>query len=394
MFLKFRRQMRLYLHQYMGLVIVTVLLITACQSGVPNSPNLENVRSLSIDCRVVEHAGGETTICGKPQKVVALEPKLLSMMLALDFQPSGYADAGLFNLRQFNNPSKQIPYLGNFVTSQPINLGDRSNPSLETLILLKPDLILGMKWQQNKLLSAIAPTVLIDNTEETWQDNIRILAKTLHREDNVQQVIASHKQHLAEVRTKLAPLVNTHPRVLNIACNQSMDYIEIKYSGDSVQLLEEIGFQSVLLEDVERKPGVRPKVTIETLSQLNADIIIVHTWLDHWDGHSTYNVPLEALKEKWAKNPLLHDSRAWKEGRVYFVDYHAWGGVIGGFIADSLMLEQLPTLLLSPMQGNSKPIFRAAINLINLFDVNYFDNTSSQLGVIPGEPFSVGGTVS
>jgi iron complex transport system substrate-binding protein len=355
MFPKICRPMRFPLHQYIGLVMVTVILITACQTGVPNSHNLKSGQVPSTDCRVVKHAGGKTTICGQPQKVVALEPKMLGMMLALDVQPSAYAEAYLLRQRQFDNPSRQIPHLGNFVTTQPINLGDRTNPSLETLTLLKPDLILGMKFQENQLLSAIAPTVLIDNTQETWQDNIPIVAKALHREDKVQQLIASHKQQLAKVRTQLAPLVNTHPRVLNVICNQSMDYMEIRYHGGIVRLLEEIGFQPVLLKDVERKPGVRPQINLEILSQLDADIIVVQTWLDHWNGTSTYNVPLEALKQKWTKNPLLHNSRAWQEGRVYFVDYKLWGGFLSGPIADSLMLEQLPTLLLSHIQNNSDP---------------------------------------
>ncbi|WP_414565640.1 MULTISPECIES: iron-siderophore ABC transporter substrate-binding protein [unclassified Anabaena] len=334
------------MHKYIGLVIVTVILITACQSGVPNSPKLEHLQGTSNDCRVVQHAGGETTICGQPQKVVALEPKMLDMVLALDVQPFAYAETYLLKSRQFDNPSQQIPYLGNFVTTQPINVGDRSRPSLETLTLLKPDLILGMKWQENKLLSAIAPTVLVDHIEN-WQDNIHIVAQALDREDNVQQVIDSHQKQLTEVRTQLTPLVKTHPRVLNVACSQSMDYIDIRYSGASVQLLEEIGFESVLLENVERKPGVHPKVTIETLSQLDADIIIVSSWVDNWDGTSTYNVPLAALQQKWAKNPLLHYSRAWKEGRVYFVDYTLWGGTILGPMADSMILEKLPELLLA-----------------------------------------------
>ena len=335
------------LNRYVSFFFLTVILITACQGGISHAPNLGSERSPSPDCRVINHGGGKTTICGTPQKVAALEPKMLSMMLALDVQPAAYADAYLVRSPQFDNPSKQIPYLGNFVTSQPINLGDRHQPSLERLTLLKPDLILGINAQEDQLLSAIAPTVLID-TRENWQDNIQIVAKALDREDNVKQVIDSHQQQLAEVRTKLAPLVNTHPRVLNVTCSQSMDYIEIGYSGDIVRLLEAIGFQSVLLEDVERKPGVRPLVTVETLAQLDADIIIVETWLDNWDGDSTYNVPLEALKQKWSKNPLLHNSRAWKENRVYFVDYQMWGSVIGGPRADFLILEQLPTLLLSP----------------------------------------------
>ncbi|PIG94235.1 iron-siderophore ABC transporter substrate-binding protein [Gloeocapsopsis sp. IPPAS B-1203] len=341
------------LNRYVSLVFLTVILIAACQGGITNSPSLDEPPS--TDCRMINHAGGKTTICGKPQKVAALEPKILSMMLALDVQPAAYADAYLVQSPQFDNPSTQIPYLGNFITSQPVNLGERSQPSLETLTLVKPNLILGVSSQENKLLSSIAPTVLINIDTQGWQDNIQIVAKALNREDNVQQVIDSYQQQLAEVRTKLAPFVNTHPRVLNVICSQSMDYIEIAYAGDAVRILEAVGFQPVLLNNVEQKPGVRPIVTIETLSQLDADIIIVHTWLEQWEGNSTYNVPLAELKQKWVKNPLLHNSRAWKEGRVYFVDYQMWGSVIGGPIADSLILEQLPTLLLSPSQGNLNP---------------------------------------
>ncbi|RUT07364.1 hypothetical protein DSM106972_026250 [Dulcicalothrix desertica PCC 7102] len=267
-------------------------------------------------------------------------------MLALDVQPSAYADAYLLRLRQFSNPSQQIPYLGSFVTSQPINLGERNNPSLESLTLLKPDLILGLNSQENQLFSSIAPTVLIDN-EENWQDNIKIVAKALDSQKNIPSIITLQEQQLQKVRTQLAPLVNTHPRVLNITCSQSMNYIEVIYNGDTIKLLEKIGFKPVLLADVERKLGARPQINLETLSQLDADIVIISTWVDNWDGKSTYTVPFQELKQKWSKNPLLHNSRAWKEGRVYFVDYTLWGGVIGPPIGNSLILKQLPSLLLS-----------------------------------------------
>lgn len=333
-----------------------MILISACQAEDSASRALHQ-QSPAVDCRVVNHAGGETTICGEPQKVVALEPKVLSMMLALDVQPAAYADAYLVRSPQFHNPSQQIPYLGQFVTSQPINLGDRNQPSLERLALLKPDLILGINAQENPQLSAIASTVLIDiDTVENWQDNLQVVAKALDREDKVQQVIDSHHHQLSEVRTQLSPLVNSHPRVLNVVCSQLMDYIEIQYpdtSGDLAWLLKEIGFQTVLLDGLEHKPGMRHPISIETLAQLDADIIFVYTWLDDWNGTSDYAVPLESLQQGWAGNPLLHNSRAWQEGKVYFVDYTLWGGVIGGPMADALRLEKLPKLLLS--QQSSKP---------------------------------------
>lgn len=367
MFLKACRTAIADWYRFAVLVLLSAILITACRSS--NPINIERNLPRSTDCRIVEHAVGKSEICGKPQKIAVLEPRLLSMALALDVQPAAYADAYPVRLRQFNDPIQQIPYLGSFVTSQPINLGDRNNLSIESLILLKPDLILGLSSQENKLFSSIAPTVLIDiSTEErNWQDNIQIVAKALNQEDNIQQVITSHEQQLSEARTRLTSIANAYPRVLNIVCSQAMDYIEVQYSGETVRLLEKIGFQPVLLQDVEQKLGVRPVINLETLSQLDADIMIVHTWLDQWNGDSTYTVPLEALRQKWVENPLLHYSRAWKEGRVYFVDYQLWGSVIGGPIADSLILEKLPQLLLAstPSAANtatehSTPIIRKA----------------------------------
>jgi iron complex transport system substrate-binding protein len=346
MFLETCRNATAFLHKYIVLVVLTAILITACQGDMVDNPKLESNLPPSTDCRVVEHAVGKTKICGKPQKIAVLEPKMLSLMLALDVQPAAYADAYLVRSPQFDNPSHQIPYLGNFVTTQPINLGDRDRPSLETLTLLKPDLILGMNFQENKLLGAIAPTVLI-NYEKNWQENIQIIAKAIDSQKNISSIITSQQQQVAKVRTQLAPLVNTHPRVLNVVCSQSMNYIEVRNEGDTMELLKTIGFQPVSLPSIEQKLGVSSQINLETLAQLDADIVIVTTWLDHWNGESIYKVPLQELKDKWAKNPLLHNSQAWKEGRVYFVDYTLWGGVIGAPISNSLILEQLPSLLLS-----------------------------------------------
>jgi iron complex transport system substrate-binding protein len=332
--------------KYITLVLLVSISITACYGGISHDNITKTSLPPSADCRVVEHAGGKTKICGKPKKIAVLEPKMLSLMLALDHQPTAYADAYLVRSPKFDNPSQQIPYLGKYVTSQPINLGDRNNPSLEKLTLLKPDLILGMNFQENKLLNAIAPTVLIDN-EGNWQENLKIVAQAIDSQKNISSIVTSQQQQLAQVRTQLASLVKTYPRILNIVCSQSMNYIEVMYNGDPIEILEKIGFQPVLLADVERKLGLRPQINLETLSQLDADIVIVSTWLDNWDGKSTYAVPLKQLQQKWAKNPLLQNSRAWKEGKVYFVDYTLWGGVIGAPITYSLILKQLPALLLS-----------------------------------------------
>lgn len=347
MFLESCRRAIAVFSKYISWFLLSAILITACQRGSLQNPNVESQRSRSADCRMVEHAAGTTQVCGQPQKIAVLEPKMLSLILALGVQPAAYADAYAVRSRQFDNPSQQIPYLGNFVTSQPMNLGDRGSPSLELLTLLKPDLILGLKVQEHPVFSSLAPTILLDH-DKNWQDNLKTVAQALNRQEDISSIMTSQQQQLNQVRAQLAPLVKTHPRVLNIACSLAMDYIEVMYAGETIELLETLGFQPVLLADVERKLGVRPQINLETLAHLDADIIVVHTWLNTWDGRSTYQAPLEELKKKWARIPLLRNSQAWKEGRVYFVDYTLWGGVIGEPISNALILEKLPQLLLSP----------------------------------------------
>ncbi len=144
---------KLYRLLIMG--VCTVILIVSCTRS-PNSSTSDRVTSSSSEsCRLVEHHGGKTEICGQPQIVAALSPRALDVMLALDVQPAAYAEAAysdrkVLSLHKFDNPSQQIPHLGQKIKTQPINLGHRNTPSLETLIEVKPDLIVAETWQENE----------------------------------------------------------------------------------------------------------------------------------------------------------------------------------------------------------------------------------------------------
>jgi iron complex transport system substrate-binding protein len=149
------------------LAILVCVAVVACNSNLSQSRNSQSnnsqtVDNISSDCRVIQHEGGEVEICGQPQKVVALSPPLLDILLSLGVQPAGYAEVELLNQKVFDNPAQQIPFLGDRVTSQPINLGNRNNPSVETLLQLKPDLILGETFfleANYELFSNIAPCI-------------------------------------------------------------------------------------------------------------------------------------------------------------------------------------------------------------------------------------------
>ncbi|NEQ86603.1 MAG: iron-siderophore ABC transporter substrate-binding protein, partial [Moorea sp. SIO2I5] len=103
---------------------------------------------------------GETKVCGQPQRIVALGPYLLEHLLALEIQPVAYADHIAFHQGEYDNPSKQIPYLGSYIKEPIANVGLAYTPSVEAILKVKPDLILSLSdnKDQYQTFSQFAPT--------------------------------------------------------------------------------------------------------------------------------------------------------------------------------------------------------------------------------------------
>jgi len=330
-------------------VISLLLLSSACnQRSSQNSPS--TTTQSTVDCRVVEHDAGDTQVCGQPQRVATLSPYVLDMMLALGGQPAGHVEYYSSTRQQFDRPSEQIPYLGDHITTQPLNLGKRQTPSLETLTLLKPDLILGEGWhfQSYGLFSKVAPTVLVDYNEGSgWQEDIHPIAKALDRESEAEQVIAAHEQQVAAVQRKLASVLATNPQLLLITTNNLSGSIHLFNKDTPPTLLERIGFELIGSEGVKR--GAGKTISLEALAQFNPDIVIVSGF-----QMGSHDPELNKFKQQWNQIPILQTMKASRNGCVYFVDNLLWGGNVRGPISEEIVMEQLTELLLPSCQ-NSKP---------------------------------------
>lgn len=330
------------------IISLVFFLFSACINNSPRHPSSQQLWISSTDCQMIEHDVGKTAICKQPQKIAALNPYILDIMLSLKVQPVAYAEIRALNLQKFDNPSEQIPYLGSRVTTQLVNLGDRKNPSLEKLTLLKPDLILGEAWGGNvgsyNLLTKISPTMLFDDTKGGWQRSIYPIAKALHQEANVQLVLTAYQQQIITARKELAPVLRTHPRVLIVNSSNLSSTISIPHVDNTTnKLLKAVGFELLPPNNIQSSSFSR--ISIETLPQLDPDIIIVQTF----QPENHYNHPqlsLTQIQRQWNQTPVLQRMRASQEHHVYFVDAALWGSSIRGPIADEIILKQLPKLLL------------------------------------------------
>ncbi len=209
----------------------------------------------------------------------------------------------------------------------------------------KPDLIVAETWQENELFAKIAPTLLLDiqKGKEAWSRRLQIIAQALGKEQQAQQVIAQYEEKLAQVRTKLAPVVDAYPSILPIEANNISGFSD-GYETDIAVLLKEVGFELDLLDGLPQTTNdqnAETKISIEVLGKSNPDIIIVMA-----SDHTNIYNPDSEIKLQWEETPLLQNMRAVKEGRIHFVNAQLWHGTRSGPIAYNLMLDQLPYLLL------------------------------------------------
>jgi len=323
------------------LATLTFCLISACHSNTSQNLVSQTEKVSASECQIIQHDAGETEICGIPEKIAVLGPHMLDILLSLGVQPAGYAE---WYTQGIGSPVSEIPVLGERVTSNPINLGLRNTPSLEAILRLKPDLILGEDFldQFYSKLSAVAPTLLFSGQEDDWKQSILKIAQVFDREEQAQAVIESHNQKLATLRTELAPVTAIHPRVLLFSASQLPGSIYI-YADDDFSgiLLRGLGFELAAPNNQKSQFGEN-YISLEALPQIEADIIIAIV-SDYHDDDAT-----EQVKRFWKGNPLTQSMKASQEDRVYFVDYYTWGSNMRGPIAADILIDEAHQLL-SPL---------------------------------------------
>jgi iron complex transport system substrate-binding protein len=286
----------------------------------------------------------------------------LDLLLSLGEQPAGIDSvippmAGGSIAARIEQPEMQIPFLGQFVTTQPLYIGTRGKPALEVLTQLKPDLIVGEAGQNRDvypLLSQIAPTLLWDVRTNLgqWQINIRTLALALGDEAGGEAAIERYQAAITSAQTDLQPILSTHPKVLLLAANRLRggDLFAITPRSYLGELMSNVGFEVLAPpSDINSAP-----LSLEALPDFDqADHIFVLGFdadiMQAAKGGATPDELLalqtSGIEQDWQNNAIAQTLTASQENRVYFAPYIKWNG-LNGPIATELILADLREFLL------------------------------------------------
>lgn len=181
---------------------------------------------------VVVHAMGETEVPGAPTRVVVLDSSFLDASIALGLPPIG-ATEGL--------SGASLPaYLGDVTTGIEL-VGTTTEPNLEQIAALEPDLILGAKVRHEALyplLSGIAPTVFSETSGTDWKSQVRLTGEALNRSDDAEALLAEFDTRAAAVGEEIGA-AGTTAVIIRFIPGQIRLYGPTTFSGS---VLTQVGF--------------------------------------------------------------------------------------------------------------------------------------------------------
>ncbi|MBW4643109.1 MAG: ABC transporter substrate-binding protein [Goleter apudmare HA4340-LM2] len=300
------------------LMALSLILITACYQPVIQKSNISTENSEGYTkCRIVQHKLGESCIPTHPKRIVILdEYYLLDIVSALDIKPVGFARCFLCI------PSDT---LSKFVADIP-DVGDIGTPSLEKILILKPDLILGLEWQAKfyPLLSKIAPTVMIENPETNgFKKTLKYLAKILDKSDRVEEILAEYNQRIQNFRQQLGEKLKTKT-VSILSASVSSFYIERPGFTIYSQVVSDVGIQFIpAYKDLKNN---RTLLNIEILPDWDADFLFV---LQNSKRQSKY---LQFI----FKQPIWSTLKSVQNNQVHIITLDVWGPITATRFIDDL----------------------------------------------------------
>lgn len=273
--------------------------------GCGSEESGEGEQVASGETRPFSHAMGETEVPVRPQRVAALHDTMVTYpMLDLGFEP--IASAGIEGeIRAGENDVSELEFLGHV-----------TEPNIERIVALEPDLIVGLETNnaaQYEELSQIAPTVLLAfDAKMSLFDYYRKIADLVGRLPEYEELVSRVDRRKKEMKERLEPLL-PELEVSALSAN-GVDRI-FTYYGPGVAY--SVAFKRLGLRFPKDMPSsydaVEEYFSLERLPDFDADVLFLMS-------DATSEEPMRELRER----PLFESLNAARKGQVFTVSYDEW----------------------------------------------------------------------
>lgn len=287
---------------------------TTSAPGPTGSEGASNASTITI-----QDAKGTTEITGIPQRVVVMDYRYVEELVALGIAPVGIADTAGYKKYMDYNPA---------LTDGATDVGKRSEPNLEVITGLKPDLIIGnvsFMGDNYELLKDIAPTLAFDpfpkgglNQLEEMEATFRTVASIFDKQDEADQILKEMDEHFAQAKQKLSAHGKDGSEfVLGLLMNGNGNTsASIKLYTDNAQapqILQRLGLKPAYHSDEGAGDG-SVNTTVESLIDLqDADFIYMMM-----QGQE------DVYESQFKDNAVWKSLNFVKENRAYPMEKYIW----------------------------------------------------------------------
>lgn len=314
----------------LALILSFVLLLAGCGNQSAKEASKESggkeqteQKAETENVREITHAMGTTTIKGTPKRIVTLYQGATDAAVAMGVKPVGvvesWVEQPIYNYLKEDLEGVQI-------------VGQETQPNLEEIAKLKPDLIIASKLRHEEIyeqLSQIAPTVAHETVFE-FKGTVELMGQAMNQEEKATALLSDWDKRVADFQSKIKDKMGDkwplHVSVLNFREDHARMYV----TGFAGSILSELGFEGPKNLPDENQ-DILKLTDKESIAQMNADVFYMFME-DNEAVKKTYN--------EWTNHPLWKNLDAVKANQVYTVDEIIWN-MGGGIKAANLMLDDI-----------------------------------------------------
>ena len=265
----------------------------------------------------VKDAKGEFTLDKTPNRVVALEYSFVDALAQVGVSPVGVADD--------NKVDRILPQVREKITAWQ-SVGTRSQPSLEVIASLKPDLIIADPSRHTAVfeeLKKIAPTVMFDSRHESYQENLETAQKIgdlVGKSSEMKAKINEHNDYIANIAKNLG----VQGKKASFGTSREDKFNIQNDNGYVGSFLTTLGFAPTKLNSDQ----AFVEINLEQLVMEKPEYLFIAHYRD------------ESIARKWEAEPLWKAIPAVKANHVYSVDSDMWARG-RGLEASKIMAKQI-----------------------------------------------------
>ena len=265
----------------------------------------------------VKDAKGEFILDKTPSRVVALEYSFVDALAQVNVSPVGVADD--------NKIDRILPQVREKIAAWQ-SVGTRSQPSLEVIASLKPDLIIADPSRHTAVfeeLKKIAPTVMFDSRHESYQENLETAQKIgdlVGKSSEMKAKINEHNDYIANIAKNLG----VQGKKASFGTSREDKFNIQNDNGYVGSFLTTLGFAPTKLNSDQSFV----EINLEQLVMEKPEYLFIAHYRD------------ESIARKWEAEPLWKAIPAVKANHVYSVDSDMWARG-RGLEASKIMAKQI-----------------------------------------------------